>query len=87
MEEEALRADPRVPGVVLTVVEDLTVETLVGVVPGVASVTLELALGQEDGQTVGLFLLLLQLLQLLLLQYGISCSALCAISQENNCTG
>lgn len=58
MEEEALRADPGVPGVVLAVVEDLAVESLVGVVPGVASVTLELTLRQEDGQTVGLFLLL-----------------------------
>lgn len=69
MEEEALRTDPGVPGVVLAVVEDLAVETLVGVVPGVASVTLKLTLRQENGQTVGLFLLFFQLLQLLLLEY------------------
>lgn len=45
MEGEALRADPRMLGVVLAVMEDLAVEVLVGVVAGLLVDAIESTLG------------------------------------------
>lgn len=62
MEGEALGADPGVLGVVLTIVEDLAVEILVGVVAGLLVDAIESALGKKKAETIGLLLLLLELL-------------------------
>lgn len=62
MEGETLGTDPRVPGVVLAVVEDLAIEIFVGIIAGLLVDAVESALGQKQGETVGLFLLFLELL-------------------------
>lgn len=62
MEGETLGTDPRVFGVVLAIVEDLAVEILVSVIAGLFVDAVESALGQKQGETIGLLLLLFKLL-------------------------
>ena len=59
VEGETFGADPRVLGVIVTVVEDLAVKVLVGVVAGLFADAVEFALGQQEAQTIGFLLLLL----------------------------
>lgn len=57
MEEEALRADPRVLGVVLAVMEDFAVQSIVSIIAGFLAIAVEFGLGKQQAQSVGLLLL------------------------------
>lgn len=71
VEDESLGADPRVPGVVLTIVEHFTVEPVICVVACLLGGAVELGLRQQQSQAIWLLFLLLELF---LLQHVQPCS-------------
>ena len=64
VEQKSVRTDPRVPGVVLTVVKHFTVQSVIGIVASLFSGAVEFGLRQQQSQAVRLLFLLLQLLPL-----------------------
>ena len=64
VEQESVRTDPRVPGVVLAVMEHFTVQSVISIVAGLFAGTVKFGLGQQQGQAVWLLFFLLKLLLL-----------------------